>query len=142
MVEKFPSLKTTQVDGKTPLELALELNYPEKVIDILTINDTFNQLRNPNPEIVERIRKRKLESENTTITTDDVVSVDEDDDDGDDDGDSQTAKKTRIECEICSQESRHVCGGCQNAYYCSENCQELDWHYGHSAVCGLENLQI
>lgn len=36
-------------------------------------------------------------------------------------------KKLNEECKICQTPTTMVCGICKNAYYCNDNCQDIDW---------------
>lgn len=43
----------------------------------------------------------------------------------------------KTSCLICGRiESNYVCGGCQSASYCSQECQNQDWYFGfHQNYC-------
>lgn len=37
-----------------------------------------------------------------------------------------------ISCLNCHNEASHVCEDCDEAHYCSDQCQKEDWHKHHS----------
>ena len=39
-------------------------------------------------------------------------------------------------CQVCQQECKPLrCKNCRKAFYCSVNCQKLDWKAGHRRLC-------
>lgn len=40
-----------------------------------------------------------------------------------------------MNCLVCKKSTKSCCGGCQMNYYCSEECQIVDWNNGHLLDC-------
>jgi hypothetical protein len=40
-----------------------------------------------------------------------------------------------ITCEPAICKTKEMCKGCRNAFYCSRECQKLDWRAGHKLIC-------
>ena len=43
----------------------------------------------------------------------------------------------RIKCYCCNNFTKQTCSQCENAFYCSKNCQQSDWQK-HKTVCMSE----
>ncbi|EMD39661.1 hypothetical protein CERSUDRAFT_150285 [Gelatoporia subvermispora B] len=41
-------------------------------------------------------------------------------------------------CVVCLKDSTLVCSGCKATYYCSANCQQLDWRRSHKRGCKIQ----
>jgi len=41
------------------------------------------------------------------------------------------------ECEKCAKPAEKKCSACSMVYYCSRNCQKLDWRF-HKTMCGVD----
>ena len=39
------------------------------------------------------------------------------------------------ECCICGTKTNMKCKGCKKTYYCSRECQKIDWNNGHKHTC-------
>ncbi|GJQ09396.1 hypothetical protein GpartN1_g1187.t1 [Galdieria partita] len=43
-------------------------------------------------------------------------------------------------CVVCCLAATNICGKCRRRYYCSRECQWIDWRWGHKNSCSLHSF--